>query len=102
MNNDTRKKKTKLKTSPILFRDTQKLVSRIADKLGGAFVTYWNSPNGQVCQDDVQALYEVLERIGKQDAIYLLVKSGGGHGGNDDRARGARDPHGSPRVPDGH
>lgn len=80
MNNDTRKKKTKLKTSPILFRDTQKLVSRIADKLGGAFVTYWNSPNGQVCQDDVQALYEVLERIGKQDAIYLLVKSGGGHG----------------------
>ncbi|MEM8607867.1 MAG: ATP-dependent Clp protease proteolytic subunit [Myxococcota bacterium] len=79
MDNETRKK-VKLKTSPMRFSDTQKLVSRISDRLGGAFITYWNSPNGQVCQDDVQALYEVLERVGKQDSLYLLVKSGGGQG----------------------
>lgn len=79
MDNETRKK-VKLKASPMRFSDTQKLVTRIADQLGGAFITYWNSPNGQVCQDDVQALYEVLECVGSQDSLYMLIKSGGGQG----------------------
>jgi len=48
--------------------------------LGGSLITYWNGPRGGVCHNDVLALYEILEKIGKQDTIYLFIKSDGGNG----------------------
>jgi hypothetical protein len=73
-------KQERIKKPPVLFGKTQKLIEAIAKKTGGTFLSYWNSPNGSVCQNDVQGLYEVLQRIGKQDRLHLFLKSGGGDG----------------------
>jgi hypothetical protein len=53
---------------------------RLEDKLGAPLVTYWNSPNGGICANDVIGLYGILRSIGKHDHLYMFVKSDGGHG----------------------
>jgi hypothetical protein len=70
----------KLKKPPVLFSKTQRLLAAIAEETGGTVLSYWNSPAGSVCQDDVLALYEVLQRIGEQDELYVFIKSNGGDG----------------------
>jgi hypothetical protein len=68
------------KQPPVLFDKTQELVGQIAALLGGPLITYWNNPRGAVCGNDLVALYEILQKVGRQETIYLLIKSGGGHG----------------------
>ncbi len=70
----------RIKQPPVLFDQTQVLLQQVAASLGGPLITYWNSPQGSVCQNDVVALYELLEKTGKHDLIYLLIKSSGGDG----------------------
>jgi hypothetical protein len=70
----------KVKQPPVLFSKTQVLINKVAEQLGGVLVTYWNNPQGSVCHNDVVALYELLENIGKQDTISLFIKSSGGDG----------------------
>lgn len=70
----------KEKQPPILFDKTQGIIAKINQMLGGTLVTYFNNPRGSVCHDDVLALYEVLEKIGPQEKIYLFLKSSGGNG----------------------
>jgi hypothetical protein len=70
----------KVKQPPVLFDKTQALITRLNAMLGGCLITYWNNPRGSICQDDVVALYELLEHIGKQKVIYLFIKSSGGSG----------------------
>ena len=70
----------KVKQPPVLFDRTQALISKLESILGGTLITYWNNPRGSVCQDDVVALYELLENLGKQKTIYLFIKSSGGSG----------------------
>jgi hypothetical protein len=72
--------KPKIKKPPVLFPKTQRIVQSIAKKTGGVFICYWNSPDGSVCQNDVQALYEVLEGMEGDRDFYLFLKSGGGDG----------------------
>ena len=69
----------KVKQPPILFKKTQTLIAEIADRLGGTFITYWNNPKGSVCNNDVVALHEILEKIGPQQTVYLFIKSNGGN-----------------------
>jgi len=69
-----------VKQPPVLFSQTQSLIRRLTEKLGGPLVTYWNGPRGSVCSNDVVALYHVLERLGQQDTIYVFLKSDGGSG----------------------
>ena len=69
-----------IKQPPVLFNKTQVLLTKIAGLLGGSLITYWNGPRGGVCHNDVLALYEILEKNGKQDVIYLFLKSDGGNG----------------------
>ena len=64
----------------MLFSKTQSIMAEIQALLGGTLISYWNNPKGCVCHNDVVALYEVLEKIGKQDTLYLFIKSGGGNG----------------------
>ena len=64
----------------MLFTKTQKIVKEVTARLGGTFVSYWNNPRGSVCHNDVVALYDILERLGEQEVIYLFVKSDGGNG----------------------
>lgn len=68
------------KSPPILFRETQKIISRIESAVGEPFVAYWNSPNGSICNNDVSGLYGILRSIGKVDKLSLFVKSDGGSG----------------------
>lgn len=72
--------KPKDKQPPILFSKTQSIIKKLDSLLGGRLVTYFNNPRGSVCHDDVVALYELLENIGKQETIYLFIKSSGGNG----------------------
>jgi hypothetical protein len=70
----------KVKQPPVLFGKTQALIARLADRLGGPLVAYWNGPRGSVCHNDVVALYHVLERLGQHEVIYVFIKSDGGSG----------------------
>ncbi len=70
----------KAKQPPVLFQKTQAINTQITELLGGPLITYWNNPRGAVCHNDVIVLYEILEKLGKQENIYLFLKSSGGHG----------------------
>src|SRR3972149_3394860 len=70
----------KVKQPPILFDKTQAIIKQLNSLLGGTLVTYWNNPRGSICHDDVVALYELLEKLGKSENIYLFIKSSGGNG----------------------
>jgi hypothetical protein len=72
--------KNKVKQPPILFDKTQAIIKELNKKLGGTLITYFNNPRGSVCHDDVLALFELLEKIGHQEKIYLFIKSSGGNG----------------------
>src|SRR5262250_1652154 len=72
--------RTKLKTPPILFERTQKVISQIEATLGERFLAYWNSPDGSVCDGDVEGLYGILRSIGSVDKLCLFIKSDGGSG----------------------
>ncbi|HRJ75063.1 MAG TPA: ATP-dependent Clp protease proteolytic subunit, partial [Anaerolineales bacterium] len=72
--------KNKVKQPPILFDKTQAIIKELNKKLGGTLITYFNNPRGSVCHDDVLALFELLEKIGHQQKIYLFIKSSGGNG----------------------
>jgi len=70
----------KIKQPPVLFAKTQTALQRISELLGGPVISYWNNPRGSVCHSDVVALYEILDRLGHQETIYLFLKSDGGSG----------------------
>jgi hypothetical protein len=48
--------------------------------LHGPLIAYWNNSRGSVCHNDVVALYEVLEKLGRHETLHLFIKSDGGHG----------------------
>ncbi|HVN53830.1 MAG TPA: hypothetical protein VMT46_05820 [Anaerolineaceae bacterium] len=70
----------KVKQPPVLFNKTQAIIAEITAQLGSPLIAYWNNPRGSVCHNDVVALYEVLEKLGKQDTLYIFIKSSGGNG----------------------
>ena len=49
---------------PLLFEKTQTIIKQIENELNSTFLAYCTSTNGSVCQNDVAALQEVLQRIG--------------------------------------
>jgi hypothetical protein len=69
-----------LRTPPILFEKTQKIIRKIESKLGEQLLTYWNSPNGSICNNDVIGLYGILRSIKQAKNLSLFVKSSGGYG----------------------
>lgn len=75
-----RSPRTKLKTPPVLFERTQKVIKHIEARLGERFLTYWNAPNGEICNNDATGLYGILRSLGKTDRLSLFVKSDGGSG----------------------
>ena len=79
---ETPKNNQKIKQPPILFDKTQHILADITSRLGGTFITYWNNPRGSVVHNDVVVLYEVLEKLGPQETLYVFIKSNGGSGQN--------------------
>ncbi len=75
-----RRRRVRVKTPPLLFDATQKLLARIQAKVPGTFLCYWTSTSGSVCDNDVMALRELLRDLGPQREIALFVKSDGGSG----------------------
>jgi Serine dehydrogenase proteinase len=68
------------KQPPILFLKTQDIILRIEKKLGHGLITYWNSPNGSICDNDVTGLYGILRSIGVSNRLSVFIKSDGGSG----------------------
>jgi len=69
-----------LKQPPVLFDQTQELIKEIDGMLDGDLITYWNNPDGSVCGNDVMGFYQMLERTGKRNRLYIFLKSNGGNG----------------------
>lgn len=72
--------KPKIKTPPVLFEKTQRIVREIDESIDGTFLTYWTSEQGSICSNDVQAVHEVLRATSPGQRITLFVKSDGGDG----------------------
>jgi len=75
-----RSRRVRLKTPPLLFEATQRVVAKIERRVEGTFLSYWTSTSGSVCDNDVMALHELLRTTGRQRTITLFVKSDGGSG----------------------
>jgi len=69
-----------VKTPPLLFDRSQGVLRKIQRKVDGLLLTYWTSTSGSVCDNDVMALQELLQRLGPQPRLTLFVKSDGGSG----------------------
>jgi hypothetical protein len=69
-----------VKTAPLLYDGTQKLLARLQARIPGTLLTYWTSTSGSVCDNDVMAMRELLRDAGPQREIALFVKSDGGSG----------------------
>lgn len=65
---------------PVFFKETQNLINKLESKLNSKFIVYWSPPAGSICQNDVEALQGIMEKIGKQKEIYFFLKSNGGSG----------------------
>src|SRR5687768_17494106 len=75
-----KKARVRIKTPPLLFERTQKMLSRIQARIRGSFMTYWTSTSGSVCDNDVMAMHELLQATGPHRQLTLCVKSDGGSG----------------------
>lgn len=75
-----KKRTIKINKPPILYPETQRIITRVEKKLDGPFIAYWSSGNGSVCHNDVAAFFEVLKNLGHQKHLYLFIKSNGGNG----------------------
>jgi len=80
MTTNIKETQKKIKKPPILFKETQAILSQVEEKLGIPVLSYWNSNNGAVCFTDVNAIYETLQSLGKQEKLAIFLKSGGGNG----------------------
>jgi hypothetical protein len=72
--------KPAVKEPPVLFEKTQKIIRQIESRIEERFITYWNSPNGSICGNDVTGLYGVLRSLGRTDKLSFFIKSDGGSG----------------------
>jgi hypothetical protein len=78
MNNSEDKKV--VNQPPVFFNETQKIIDRLESELETNFLVYWTSPVGNICQNDVEAIQEIMLKLGNQKEICLFIKSNGGSG----------------------
>jgi hypothetical protein len=70
----------RIKKPPVLFRQTQEIIREIENELQSTFIAYWNSPSGNVCQDDVIVINEIFRHLGPKKHVTVFIKSDGGTG----------------------
>jgi len=70
--------KARIKQPPLLFAKSQKIISHLQKSLKSKFISYWTSDRGNICENDVIALYKVLKKIGPSSGIVIFIKSSGG------------------------
>ncbi|MEJ2611658.1 MAG: ATP-dependent Clp protease proteolytic subunit [Candidatus Thiodiazotropha sp.] len=71
-------KNRNIKEPPLLFSSTQEIIKTLTQLTNRKIICYWTSSRGSVCDNDVIALYEILEKIGGSDKAGLFIKSSGG------------------------
>jgi hypothetical protein len=76
----TGKKEVEILKPPVLFNKSQELIKKIEKYTNGKLICYWNSINGSLCQNDVQAFYEIAKDLKTEKVIYFFLKSHGGDG----------------------
>lgn len=74
------KKEVEILKPPVLFNKSQELIKKIEKYTNGKLICYWNSINGSLCQNDVQAFYEITKDLKTEKVIYFFLKSHGGDG----------------------
>jgi hypothetical protein len=74
------KRRRRIKTPPLLYERSQTVLAQIQKRVRGTFLSYWTSTSGSVCDNDVMAMYELLQHVGPQTEVTLFVKSDGGSG----------------------
>ncbi len=77
---DKKKAGRKIKTPPVLFKETQETVNILDGHLEGDFISYWVSNNSSIDDEDVIAFYELLREKQLNETLYFFVKSSGGSG----------------------
>jgi ATP-dependent protease ClpP protease subunit len=60
--------------------ETQRLFYRAEKILGGQLITYWNTANGIIAQDDAEAFRSLLSDAPVADNLFLCLTSTGGNG----------------------
>ena len=68
------------KKPPVLFDETQAIIGRLQKRLGGTFISYWNSVQGSICHNDVVVLHQLLRKARRNDNVMMFMKSDGGNG----------------------
>src|SRR5687768_13584289 len=74
------RRSVRIKTPPLLFEKTQHLIGALQKRVSGTFLSYWTSPSGSVCDNDVMALHDILHTLQPKERVTLFVKSDGGSG----------------------
>lgn len=69
-----------LKKPPILFVQTQEVISQIKKGLDGDFLSYWISSNGELMDEDAMTFYKLINNREVNSKLYLYIKSDGGSG----------------------
>jgi len=79
---ETKKKRIGSTFHKCKFRlaETQRLFIRAEKILGGQLITYWNSANGTIAQDDAEAIRALLSEAPIVDNLFLCLTSTGGSG----------------------
>lgn len=72
------REQSKIKQAPVKFNETQFLIKKLEEKLGMPMIVYWNSYNGGVCQNDVNAFYNLFKQVRSQEKVALFIRSAGG------------------------
>jgi len=75
---DIKKTELEAKSPPVLFDSTQEIIRQIEEISGKRLLSYWTSHSGGVCQNDVIALYEILDNMDAEGELVLFIKSQGG------------------------
>lgn len=60
------------------FDSTQNIIKQAEDALGCPLLVYWNSAGCGISHNDIQGLYEVLKKTGKNEKLAVCIKSEGG------------------------
>lgn len=68
----------KIKQPPLLFDETQAILSQLEAITGDKTLVYWTSHRGSVCDNDVVGLYEIFKKTGPGKKIAMFIKSNGG------------------------
>ncbi|NEP57302.1 MAG: hypothetical protein F6K31_09790 [Symploca sp. SIO2G7] len=77
---NTEQEKPAVNQPPVFFKETQSIIKKVEEQLDSNLLVYWTSPVGNICQNDVEGLQEIMKKIGNKEEIFLFLKSSGGSG----------------------